>query len=488
MNKIKLTEFGNRILIFSIIITGILIRIYFYSGHVFSDDAYYFELSKLISQNSPLSNYLGYPIFKLRIFFNFLNALMLKIWGIKEISLIILPFTVSVLNLFLIYYIAKELFHDKRIQLIALFLVTFFPVEIIFSTIGFPDSFNLLIINFSLLIFYKAYTSKNLTKSFYAGILISISLLVKENAIYYLILFLIFLIYILLSKKSINNSLLVVIVVAFFFLIIEGLIYYVINGDFLYRLKILNQNYHYSYYDFFPNSAKKITHSDNFLVNVIFQIVLNLKHIFLRRFYLLLPLLALFISIYNIYIKRDLLISKFFLLLSALLIAFTTDLFIYRPMNLERSWYIFPLIMPSVLIVSSFLNRFSYRFIIIILTFYFAGSILMSNSYREYFHTENNSIVKNFIRNHKTSSLYTDHFTKYSIDLISGCDTIAVSLTNSSISLDSIKNHSLLLYNKKHLDELTLQGYNFPTLFELLNSNERPVFTAGDFIVYTIKN
>lgn len=112
----------------------------------------------------------------------------------------------------------------------------------------------------------------------------------------------------------------------------------------------------------------------------------------------------------------------------------------------------------------------------------------MSNSYREYFHTENNSIVKNFIRNHKTSSLYTDHFTKYSIDLISGCDTIAVSLTNSSISLDSIKNHSLLLYNKKHLDELTLQGYNFPTLFELLNSNERPVFTAGDFIVYTIKN
>lgn len=477
----------QKILFLILVVTGLFIRIYFGGGHVFSDDAYYFKLSQFISKNVSLSEYQGYPIFKLRVLFNFLLALMLKIFGVNEISTIILPFIVSILNLFLTYFFTKTFFNDKKTALIALFMIAFFPVEIVFATISFPDSLNVLLINLGLFSLYKAYQSNKLLPALLAGFLFSVSLLTKENVIIYLVIILFMMIVIGMKERKLNRVFLVVFLIVILFFLVEGFVYKNMNKDFFYRINILKENYKYSYYDFFPFSIKMVTHSDNYLLNLLFQIILNCKHVFIRRFYLFLPLLAFVIAILNIYKSRDLLISQFFLLLSLMLIAFTSDITTYRPLNLERSWYIFPLILPSILIVSNFLNRLRLKYLMVIFVMYLVGSFIMSNSYLKYFNTDLDILIKNFIYNNKDHKIYSDHFTKYSIDLLSGNDSTTISFTNQTINKKFISKNSLIIFNKKHIDELILQGYKFEGLDTLIKNDLLLVDSFGDFHIYQLR-
>jgi 4-amino-4-deoxy-L-arabinose transferase-like glycosyltransferase len=484
----KIKQNIHNILFLILVVTGLFVRIYFFVGHVFSDDAYYFKLSQFISENISLSEYQGYPIFKLRVIFNLLQALMLKIFGVSEISTIILPLIISILNLFLSYFFTKTFFNNKRTALIALLLIAFFPVEIVFSTISFPDSLNVFLINLGLYSLYKAYQSNKILPTLLAGLFFSISLLTKENVIIYLVIILFMMFLIVLKERKISSVFLTVLLIMILFFLIEGFIYKNMNNDFFYRINVLKENYKYSYYDFFPYSVQKVIHSDNYFLNLLFQIIINCKNVFIRRFYLFLPLLAFVIAILNIYKGREILISRFFLLLSLLFIAFTSDISSYRPLNLERSWYIFPLILPSALIVSHFLNRIRFKYLIVIFVIYLASSFIMSNSYLKYFNVDSNILIKNYIINKKEHKIYSDHFTKYSIDLLSGNDTTGVSFSNQTINKKFISKNSLVIYNKKHIDELILQGYNFDGLDTLIQNDLILVDSIGDFNIYKLRD
>ena len=477
---------NNRIIIPIIVFIAVFIRIYFFVGHIFSDDAYYSKLSQIILTNEPISQYQGYPIFKLRLLFILGNSLIMKVFGVKEVSTIILPFIFSILNLFLVYIFAKKLFNNKT-SLIAMILVAFFPTDVVFATISFPDSINVFLINLGLLFLYKATTQNNLMYSIAAGFLFSFSLLFKENLIYYFTALLIILSFTIIKKDKSSALIFISLLIIVLFFLLESFTYKLFTGNFLYRYSILEENYKYSFYDFFPYSVQKLTHSNNYVQNLALQIILNLKYIFLRRFYLFLPLIALIISFINIFRKENLLISIFFLLLSSLLILFTTDLTFYRPLNLERSWYFFPLLLPSVLVASVFLEKLKFRYILPILLLYLVGSLNMTTVYQQYFNREINSEIKYFISKDKTHKIYTDHFTKYSIDLLSGDDTTAINFSDKFIDENLIDKNSYLLYNEKHIDELNLQGYKFLGLSELLVNNVTLINSFGDFKIYKKK-
>ncbi|MGB5893672.1 MAG: hypothetical protein WBG58_05795, partial [Ignavibacteriaceae bacterium] len=78
----KIAKYRNELLLILIILIGIILRLYFQIGHIFSDDAYYSYLSYTLLNGEFAKDYLGYPIFPLRINFLSITALSFNIFGI----------------------------------------------------------------------------------------------------------------------------------------------------------------------------------------------------------------------------------------------------------------------------------------------------------------------------------------------------------------------------------------------------------------------
>jgi hypothetical protein len=97
--------------------------------------------------------------------------------------------------------------------------------------------------------------------TYLGGISFFLSMQFKENAYYVLFLLVVLFVYFLVKKKQLVFQLLIgtLFIVANY--LIEGLIYLLLHNDFLYRLTITNINYNYSYYDFFPYTAEKLSGS-----------------------------------------------------------------------------------------------------------------------------------------------------------------------------------------------------------------------------------
>ena len=120
-----------------------------------------------------------------------------------------------------------------------------------------------------------------------------------------------------------------------------------------------------------------------------------------------------------------------------------------------------------------------------LLLLYFIGSLVMCQHYETFFNKKDNEAFKEFLGNN-TERIYTDHFTKYSIDLIDGYaqPVRTQRILGKDFNLKRIKSGDLVVYHKKHIKELEGQSYVFPDWTVL----ESPLFIKsagfGEFIIY----
>lgn len=471
--------------IFLFILTlGVILRLYFQIGHIYSDDAYYSYLSFTLFKGDFANNYMGYPVFVLRLGQIGLTAIAFTLFGTNETATIIFPFLFSIINIFLTYIIALLFTSRKDISLISAFLICIFPTDVVFATINFPDLINIFFINLGIYLLIRSYKEEKIFTAILGGISIFFSMQFKETAYYFLFLFLLLFIYLLIKEKKINLQLLISVIFIGLNLVIEGFVYLLIHQDFLYRISITAENYKYSYYDFFPYTAQQFSGSENYFKNLFDQIFfINIRSIFPRRFYLFIPITGLIQSIVHVVKKEYKLLTFWFIGIAVLLIAFTTSFTEYKPLDLQRSWYIYPLVMPSVILTSIFLSRFKKVYLNISLVVLFIGSLVMSNAYEEYFQKNNLTGLNNFLRSHLKNLIATDHFTKYSVDLIRGYSADSPSVRFRDI--ERLSAGTLILYNQKHIDELELQGYSFPK-FNFKSSTFEHIKTFGDFDIYKL--
>lgn len=475
----------NSLILSLIILLAVIIRIYFYVGHIFSDDAYYSYLSYTLLSSNFASDYLGYPVFPLRIAFLGLTSISIMIFGTNEFAAMIFPFLFSILSILLIYKITKLFTDNKNTSLTAAFLMAFFPTDIIFATIGFPDLINIFFINVGIYFLLKSHYQKKNYLAFIGGFSFFISMQFKENIYYILILLTILLFYFLVKSKRFNAQLIIGLLFISCNYLIEGFVYLLLHNDFFYRITITNINYNYSYYDFFPYTAQKLSNSKNYFRNLFDQIFLiNAKSIFLRRFYLFLPLISVVQTFFNFRKKEHPLLLFWFWGTAILMIAFTTSFSEYKPLNLARSWYIYPLLMPMVILSAIFMNRFSKLIKSGLIIIYIIGSLIMCFEYQIFFDKENLNSLKTFLRDNSSKTIYTDHFTKYSVDLVREYAADSKRILGKDFNLNQISDGDWILFNKKHIEELQLQKYQFPD-FSILKSNQfRKVASFNDFIFY----
>ncbi len=474
-------------LLWLIIIVGIAVRFVFQTGHIFSDDAYYSYLSYSLLEGSFTDNYLGYPVFPLRIGQISLTAFAFRLFGISEFATLVFPFLFSIINLILVYKLTFLLTKESGIALIATFLTAFFPTDIMFATINFPDLINVFFINLGIYFLLKSYLQNSRKTAIWGGIFLFLSMQFKENIYYISILLGILLIYVLVKHKYLNFQILVALIFIGLNTVLEGFIYLIVHNDLFYRLTITNLNYQFSYYDFFPYTAQKFSGSKNYIKNLFDQIFLvNGKSIFLRRFYLFIPIIASIQSFVNKRKKENLLLNLWFFGIAVLMIAFTTSFTEYKPLDLQRSWYIYPLVMPMIILSAQFIARFKRYITILLLIIYTLGSLIMCHHYESYFNSSNLNSLKTFLTKHPNKKIFTDHFTKYSIDLIRRYKKLSKSerILGDDFNFDKVKSGNWILYNKKHIDELRMQKYKFPDFSVLKNNNYKQVAVFSEFIFY----
>jgi 4-amino-4-deoxy-L-arabinose transferase-like glycosyltransferase len=477
----------NIFLFLLILILGILVRIYFSTGHVFSDDAYYSYLSYTILNGEFTAEYLGYPIFPLRIFHLLITAFLFKLFGINEFATILFPFIISIANLFLIYKLTKVITDNEKTALLSSLLIAFFPTDIIFASINFVDSTNVFFINLGIYFLYKSYNNNKNILAVSAGLCFFFSMQFKENIYYTGILLIILWLYLLIKNKTINTQIIIALIFIVFNVILEGVIYLFLHQDFLRRFSLLSQNYNYSYYDFFPYTAEKFSGLKNYWRNLFDQIFLiNGKAIFLRRFYLFLPIVASIKSIINITKKEYILLTYWFLGTLVLLIAFTTSFSEYKPLDLKRSWYIYPLLAPTIILSAIAINQLKKYLKYLLIGIYIIGAIIMSTHYEVYFNKKDISNLKTFLNEHPEKKIFSGHFTKYSVDLLRNYHDLTKSerLLGNEFDWETVRSGEWVLFNQKHIDELKLQRYDLPSFSILQSVLFNKIEHFGDFITY----
>jgi hypothetical protein len=322
--------------------------------------------------------------------------------------------------------------------------------------------------------------------AFIGGLSFFLSMQFKESIYYIFFLLIILQGYFLLMNKRLNFQLVIGIVFIFGNYLIEGFAYLFLHNDFFYRVTITNINYKYSYYDFFPYTAENFSGSKNYFRNLFDQIFrINAKSIFLRRFYLFLPIISVVQTFFSFIKKENKLLLFWFWGTAIFLIAFTTSFSEYKPLDLARSWYVYPLLMPMIILSSILINQFSKSVKTLLLIIYTISSLIMCFQYQIFFNSDNLNLLKSFLRDNTAKTIYTDHFTKYSIDLIWGYKTSkSQRILGKEFEHSRIPVGEWILFNKKHIEELKLQKYQFPA-FDFLNSKEFiKIASFDEFIFY----
>jgi hypothetical protein len=479
---------SQKYFLYYIILTAIIARIVFSFGHVFSDDAYFNYLAYTLYKCEFAKDYIGYPHTPLRINLLALTAFSFIIFGLNELATMIFPMIFSIGNILLAYFFTKEITHNENTSLIAALLMAFIPTDITFATINFSDSPSAFFINCGLFFLYKAYKNKSLKFSIISGMCFFFSIQFKVNIFFIGLLIVLLWIYLTIKSKSISYYIPIALSFIGLNLLLEGIIYWNLNGDFFYRFTQIELNSVYNRHEFFTlGSTRGYMTESEFWPAVLERVfILNPKAVFLRRFYLFLPLIALYQSYVFLKSKKYSWLVYWFIGLSILFIGFTSSLTHYQPIIQRLTWYMFPLFLPEVILSSLFISNFKYNIKILLISLYLCGSILMTNHYTVYFNVDELKKFKSFIRTNSEQKIFTDHFTKYSVDLIDGYpDPLrTIKIYGSDFDINKIKQGDWLLYKLDHINELKEQGHKYPSFSVLQSENYTKIFESGGFIVY----
>jgi hypothetical protein len=204
----------------------------------------------------------------------------------------------------------------------------------------------------------------------------------------------------------------------------------------------------------------------------------------------MLPLAALIETLLQFREKKNSLLIVWFAGLTLFLIFMTTSLVTYRPLDLRSSWYVYPLIFPVIILSSILIHRFKKVPMYLLLFFIFISGMYMSYEYQKFFNLGHINEFKEYLKENPAVEIYTDHHTKYGIDLIDGYpEKLRTNIIlNKAYSLSQIPSGSLIIYNFDRISELELQGYSFPDFSELKKGRYFKEKIFGQFQIFSVVN
>ncbi|MBN2857493.1 MAG: glycosyltransferase family 39 protein [Candidatus Delongbacteria bacterium] len=453
---------------------GVFLRFYFYFGHVYSDDAYYNYLAYTFYKGNFGADYLGYPICFVRMGQTWLTAFAFWLFGTNEAATTVFPMIFSIFNMVLAYKLTKIITKSEINSVLVLLFTVFYPTEILFASIAFTDLFSTVFIHSGILLLFIADRDKKLWYSVIAGVLFFVSVLFKINVFYTSILLSGLILYQLYSRKVFNKYIFTSLAVLGAGMIFEGVIYYFINGDFFYRLTAMSSMSTFSAHDFVNQGDLP-------------DIIENIKAVLLRRTMVFIPLLAVIQMILHRKKRKNRLVVYWFSGLVLLYLFFTMTFTEYKPMPLRFTWYLFPLFLPSMMLASKLLSEMKKGWMFFCVFIYITAALYYTDHFRGYFNMDEISDFNNFLRDKEERVIYTDHFTKYSIDLIDGHKEPSRTVRLSFEEESCVPAGSLIAVHTGHTSELAKQGFVYPDESSFISDEFEELKRFGPFIIYEKK-
>lgn len=396
-----------------ILIFALFLRLYFFVGLNFSDDqSYVYYASKIFQKdfnptdNNGLRMGIYYPV-----------GIFYFLFGINPISAILYQLISSLATIIVIFYIGKLLFNEK-VGLLAAFFLSFFPLNVIYSTQTMGETPLALFTALSIFFFLKGERSKKNRIYFYlSGILIGISYLIRFSGLIPLL----FLFGYFLYTKKLRLNYTFIFLGLLSILLFEGIHYAIDNGDFFLRFNEVSG--HYGAEDAIKNLGLNV--NMDFYPKVMF--VLDNSYSFMKGakyfvhyglFYYFVGLSAIFLLFKRKKESNILLIwlFSFFLYLQFGTMSFTSYVPIHR---LAR--HLSVITVPSLLILSVFLNRIflnkkrfikslRYTTILIISMFLLVSSIYYIYYTTDYLRESTRDVrdIHLFLKEELNKKIYTD--------------------------------------------------------------------------------
>lgn len=464
----------TKMTIIALLAAGLIVRFYFYFGHVFSDDAYYSYLAHTLYSGEFGADYLGYPVCLVRKGISALTAISFFLFGTNEASATVFPMIFSFLNMILAYTATKVITRSEISSVIVLLLTAFYPTEVLFASIAFTDMFSAFFINSGILLLFMADRDKKYSYSVLSGLLFFISVLFKINVFYTSILLSTLFIFVLIKKRSLNLYIFISLSVLVLGIMLEGYAYYLSNGDFFYRLTVMSSYSDFSKHDFAQSSGMTL-------------MLENFTAVFLRRTMIFIPLIAVLQLVINRKERKNRLVVYWFSGLLILYLFFTMSLSEYKLIPLRFTWYLFPLFLPSMMVASKLISSLKKGWMVLSLAGYIVYSLYMTQHFRTYFDLGNADLFRHAVKAEPDRIIYTDHFTKYSIDLIDGYKKPSRTVRLNHEMKRSILANSLAVYHSGHTSELNKQGFDYPDEEYFINNGFEEINRFGSFVIYEKK-
>jgi len=408
----------------------------------------------------------------LRTFMLYPTAFFIFIFGLNKYSLALFPLLCSLGSIIVIYKLGSLLF-NKKIGLIASFLLSIFPLSVIYSTRSMPDIPMTFFMVLSVFLFLRAELGKNNKNNYIlyilSGIFWGMSYLIKEFSIVLILFFVIYFIY----KKRIKKHYLLLLLGFLTIFFLELLFFYLKTGYPFYRIAMTGKAHLFKifiegkgYYQvksffnlitfYYPINYPFLYHS-----KTLFSFLTPHAGIYYFGFFYYFAVLGLIYGLYKknkniIYLLIWLIPLFLFLEFGATNIEFEkSSLISYMFIFKEIAAYRFSSIItvPILLAASYFLYKiFNYKVLnvkllgIVLFLFLFVSSIYFIEKDYEYYYEGQRDIIEaaEFLKD-GDNKIYTDSLAIDQLTFLLGLDQKEKFKNICNIDASQIENNSFVL-------------------------------------------
>lgn len=346
------------------------LRLHLFSGYGGFDDAEYAKIAYEIANGtfSP-RDYGGPPVFPLRVGLVLPAALVIRVLGLSEWSMVLYPLVLSLLTLPLVYVCASTLF-SRRAGLIAAALAAIVPMELGSATKLLPDmpAAFYAALGVTIICLISRASGARGSVLFWGGVLagmsFGVSWLCKES-IAFLAPFCLAFMVIGLRRDFTAGLRLWLGVAAGSFGILAGemIVYHAMTGDFLHRFHEIERNYRQLENGFFTEGSDfGWQKGESYARALIKRLFVSGPALLLLQYeFLLLPLVGLLAAFYAWYWKdRSFLIPSLWLVTLLLMFNFASSSSTsYMPLALFHR-YFYLIVFPSVVLAAGLMSKLLY--------------------------------------------------------------------------------------------------------------------------------
>lgn len=230
--KISKILSNARILMFLIVLFSLILRLIFFSGMGISDSLVYSKTAHDINEGRGIDPNSTLTL-STRLGLVLPTAFSYKLFGINDFSSAIFVLITSIASIILMFYFGKLLFNEK-IGLIAAFLLSFFPLDVVYATKLASDLPSGFFMALGVYVFLYAEMKRKMKYGLdymLSGILIGIGYMIRESALLIALFFIAYIIY----KRRIKREYFLVPLGVLVIFIIEAFIFFNLTNYFMYR-------------------------------------------------------------------------------------------------------------------------------------------------------------------------------------------------------------------------------------------------------------